>query len=44
MGKKAPSKLRTQLQGPYKVYNIIGNEYFLENLGDNSIKENVHVS
>ena len=44
MGKRPPSKLRTQLQGPYRVYNIIGNEYFLENLGDNSIKENVHVS
>ena len=29
MGKRPPSKLTTPLQGPYKVSNIIGNEYFL---------------
>ena len=44
MGKRPPSKLKTQLSGPYKVSNIIGNEYFLEDLVDNKIKENVHVS
>jgi hypothetical protein len=44
MGKRPPSKLKTQLQGPYKVSNIIGNEYFLEDLVDHKIKENVHVS
>jgi hypothetical protein len=44
MGKRPPSKLRTHLQGPYKVSNIIGNEYFLEDLVDHRIKENVHVS
>ena len=44
MGKRPPSKLKTPLQGPYKVCNIIGNEYFLEDLTNNKIKENVHVS
>ena len=44
MGKRPPSKLHTQLKGPFKVSNIIGNEYFLEDLVDNKIKENVHVS
>ena len=44
MGRRPPSKLKTLLQGPYKVSNIIGNEYFLEDLVDNRIKENVHVS
>jgi len=44
MGKRPPSKLKTPFQGPYKVCNIIGNEYFLEDLTNNKIKENVHVS
>ena len=44
MGKRPPKELKAPLQAPCKVCNIIGNEYFLEDLTNNKIKENVHVS